>query len=89
MSRRRRELRQLTIDGGYVVDAAVDLQSTWGGRRKGAGRPKSRPDSKTVSVRLPMYLYKYLDKGAEALDLTVSELLRGLVEDHYNARNRV
>lgn len=89
MSRKRRELRQLTIDGGYIVEASKDLQSTWGGARQGAGRPRSRPDSKTVSVRLPMYLYEYLDKGAEALDLTVSELLRGLVEDHYNSRNRV
>lgn len=89
MSRKRRELRQLLIDGSYQVDAAIDLQESWGGARKGAGRPKSRPDSKTVSVRLPMYLYEYLDKGAKALDLTVSELLRGLVEDHYNARNRV
>lgn len=80
MSRKRRELRQLTIDGGYVVDAAVDLQSSWGGRRTGAGRPKAAAETKTISVRVPMSMAALINARAASCGQSVSSWLVELIK---------
>lgn len=80
MSRKRRELRQLLIDGSYEVDAAVDLQGTWGGARKGAGRPKTAPDTKTISVRLPMSMVPLITARAASCGQSVSSWLVELIK---------
>lgn len=80
MSRKRRELRQLTIDGGYVVEAVKDLQDTWGGRRKGAGRPKSRPDTVTISVRVPDTMAGLIRARAASCGQSVSAWLVDLIK---------
>ena len=60
MSRARTELQQLTIDGGHEVVAILDKQPTWGGRRKGAGRPKTSSSSHSVTIRLSEYSFRCL-----------------------------
>lgn len=80
MSRKRRELRQLTIDGGYVVDAAIDLQGSWGGRRKGAGRPKTAENTKTISVRVPVAMASLIDARAASCGQSVSSWLVDLIK---------
>lgn len=80
MSRKRRELRQLTIDGSYVVDAAIDLQSTWGGARKGAGRPKTAPDTKTISVRVPVAMAAEITARAAICGQSVNSWLVDLIK---------
>lgn len=84
MSRKRRELRQLTIDGGYVVDAAVDLQSSWGGRRTGAGRPKVAAETKTISVRVPLSLASLINARAASCGQSVSSWLVELIKFDLN-----
>lgn len=80
MSRRRRELRQLTIDGGYIVEASRDLQNTWGGRRNRAGRPKSRPDTVTISVRVPDTMAGLIRARAASCGQSVSAWLVDLIK---------
>lgn len=84
MSRKRRELRQLTIDGGYVVEASRDLQSTWGGRRKGAGRPKAAAETKTISVRVPVAMASYIESRAASCGKSVSSWLVDLIKFDLN-----
>lgn len=80
MSRRRRELRQLTIDGGYIVEASRDLQSTWGGARTGAGRPKTAAESKTISVRIPVAMASLIESRAASCGQSVSSWLVELIK---------
>lgn len=81
MSRKKRELRQLTIEGGYVVEASKDLQDTWGGRRKGAGRPKTAPDTATISIRIQASLAALIRAKAAASGQSVSKYLEELISD--------
>lgn len=64
MARKRTELQQLTIDGGYEVVATLDKQPTWGGRRKGAGRPKTSSNSHSVTIRMSAYDFHRLEDVA-------------------------
>lgn len=73
--RHRRELQQLTIDGGHEVVASLDLSPTWGGARKGAGRPKRDWQTRTISVRVPLVLYNAIIKVAEVRDETITQYL--------------
>lgn len=66
MSRHRRELQQLTIDGQPEVVATVDLSPRWGGKRAGAGRPRTAVRTTTMSLRLPVAIYNALCKVATA-----------------------
>lgn len=84
MSRKRRELRQLTIDGGYVVDAAIDLQGSWGGARKGAGRPKVAAETKTISVRVPVTMASLIAARAASCGQSVSTWLVDLIKFDLN-----
>lgn len=80
MSRKRRELRQLTIDGGYIVEASKDLQDTWGGARKGAGRPKVAAETKTISVRVPVAMASLITARAASCGQSVSTWLVNLIK---------
>lgn len=82
MSRKRRELRQLTIDGGYVVEAVKDLQDTWGGRRKGAGRPKVAAPTYNMSVRVSADLNWRIRVRAKMSGVSVSDYMRSVLEEH-------
>lgn len=79
--RKRRELRQLTMDGGYEVTAVKELQTTWGGKRPGAGRPKTAADSVTISVRVPAELRDLLLDRAHGMRQTLSEYLLQMIRD--------
>lgn len=79
MSRARTELQQLTIDGGHEVVAILDKQPTWGGRRKGAGRPRTSAEMHTVSFRVSSYSLECLRAAAAARDTTPSALVKKLV----------
>lgn len=72
MARARTELQQLTIDGGHEVVAILDKQPTWGGRRKGAGRPKTSSNSHSVTVRLSEYGFHCLEDIASIRGETVT-----------------
>lgn len=72
MSRARTELQQLTIDGGHEVVAVLDKQPNWGGRRKGAGRPKTSESSHSVTIRLPKFEYLRLKSAALIRSETVT-----------------
>lgn len=80
MSRKRRELRQLLIDGTYEVEAVKVLQDTWGGRREGAGRPKTRPDTVTISVRVPEAMAGLIRARAASCGQSVSAWLVDLIK---------
>lgn len=79
MSRARTELQQLTIDGGHEVVAILDKQPTWGGRRKGAGRPRTCAGTNTVSIRVSYYTFACLKAAAAAQDTTPSAIVKRLV----------
>lgn len=79
--RKRRELRQLTMDGGYEVEAVRELQTTWGGKRPGAGRPKTAADSVTISVRVPTELRSLLQARAMAAHQTLSDYLLQMIRE--------
>lgn len=79
--KKRRELRQLTIEGGHEVVASVDLSPTWGGKRKGAGRPKTAADSVTISVRVPSELRSLLQARASCMHMSLSEYLVQMIRD--------
>lgn len=79
MARARTELQQLTIDGGHEVVAILDRQPTWGGRRRGAGRPKTCLDSRTVSVRVSSYTWQCLEAAAAAQGVTPSCIVKRLL----------
>lgn len=72
MSRARTELQQLTIDGGHEVVAVLDKQPNWGGRRKGAGRPKTSRSSHSVTIRLSSYDFHRLEDVALIRSETVT-----------------
>lgn len=76
MARKRTELQQLTIDGGHEVVAILDKQPTWGGRRKGAGRPKTSDCSHAVTIRVSTHTLQCLKSAAAARDTTVSALVK-------------
>lgn len=77
--RHRRELKQLTIEGGAEVVASVDLSPSWGGARPGAGRPKTSADTTTISLRLPSSACRILDQIAEARGQSRTEYLRDTI----------
>lgn len=62
MSRKRRELQQLTIDGRVETVASLDMQPDWGGRRRGAGRPRTSDKVYTVTCRITAIDMALLDK---------------------------
>ena len=72
MARKRTELQQLTIDGGHEVVAILDKQPTWGGRRKGAGRPKTSSNSHSVTIRLSTFNFHRLEDVAIIRSETVT-----------------
>ena len=80
MSRARTELQQLTIDGGHEVVAILDKQPTWGGRRKGAGRPKTSKNSHSVTIRLSTYDFHCLEDVAIIRSETVTQVARHAVK---------
>lgn len=80
MSRARTELQQLTIDGGHEVVAILDKQPTWGGRRKGAGRPKTSRNSHSVTVRLSTYDFHRLEDVAIIRSETVTASARHAIQ---------
>lgn len=79
--RKRRELRQLTMDGGYEVEAVRELQTTWGGKRPGAGRPKTSEPTRTISIRVKEVLYDYLASRAARSHQTIGQYLVALIEE--------
>lgn len=52
-----------------------------GGRRKGAGRPKSQTPTIARTFRLPVELDNRLQLLALELDITVSKLIRKILSD--------
>lgn len=74
MSRARTELQQLTIDGGHEVVAILDKQPNWGGRRKGAGRPKTCEFQHKVTIRISSYTFACLKAAAAAQGSTPTAL---------------
>lgn len=84
MSRARTELQQLTIDGGYEVVATMDKQPTWGGCRKGAGRPKTSANSHSVTIRLTKYDYHRLQDVAEIRSETVTAAALHALRSYLN-----
>lgn len=81
MSRHRRELQQLTIDGGYEVVATLDLSPTWGGARPGAGRKKGDAKTVSISVRVPELVHLQLCTGARRSGVTVADFVRMLLDE--------
>lgn len=79
--RHRRELQQLTIEGGHEVVASLDLSPTWGGARPGAGRPKGSEPTRTISIRVKESLYNYLASRAARSHQTVGRYLVALIEE--------
>ena len=77
--RHLRELQQLTIDGGHEVVATLDLSPTWGGARKGAGRPSQGVKTKSVSVRLPLAVVNALGRVAKSRGQSNSEYLKDMI----------
>lgn len=77
----KRVLQQLTIDGQAEEVASIDLSPNWGGKRPGAGRKKSLPDTVTISLRLTMGEKKLLQSRAEAGGETLSSYLVRLIRD--------
>lgn len=78
--RRSRELLQLTIDGQPIVVATKDLQSTWGGKRKGAGRPSSGVPTYNMSVRVSADLNWRIRVAAKMSGQSVSDYIRSLLD---------
>lgn len=81
MSRHRRELQQLTIDGQPEVVATVDLSPSWGGKRAGAGRKRTAEPSKVVAVRLPRSIYQILERAACKYGVSPAAYIRDLLEE--------
>lgn len=79
--KKHRELRQLTIDGGHEVVASVDLSPTWGGKRKGAGRPKKIDRTVTISIRLSPVMRSLLQERASCMEMSLSEYLVQVIRD--------
>lgn len=79
--RHRRELQQLTIEGGHEVVASLDLSPSWGGARQGAGRPKGSEPTRTISIRVKESLYNYLASRAARSHQTVGQYLVALIEE--------
>lgn len=79
--RRRRELQQLTIDGNVEVVASVVLSPKWGGARKGAGRPKGKARTRTISCRISEELYNLMEIRACQTDQSISAYLSYLIEE--------
>lgn len=79
--RHRIELQQLTIYGPPEVVATLDLSPTWGGARKGAGRPKGVSNSDTISIRVPTELKSLLVARAAEYHMTLSEYLVQMIRD--------
>jgi len=81
MSRKHRELQQLTIDGNYEVVAVLDKQPDWGGRRRGAGRHRTSDKIYTVTCRITAIDMALLDKLAaersRPRSAIAAEILRG------------
>lgn len=78
--RKRRVLQQLTLDGSAVEVASLDLQGSWGGRRKGAGRPKVAIETKTISVRVPAAMASLINARAASCGQSVSSWLVELIK---------
>lgn len=78
--RRHRELQQLTIDGQPIVVATKDLQGSWGGKRKGAGRPSTGRSTKTISVRIPDTMVPLIKARSFSLGQSVSDWLIDLIK---------
>lgn len=79
--RHRRELQQLTIEGGYEVAASLDLSPSWGGARPGAGRPKGSEPTRTISIRVKESLYNYLASRAANSHQSIGQYLVALIEE--------
>lgn len=79
--RHRRELQQLTIEGGHEVVASIDLSPTWGGARPGAGRPKNQEQTVTISIRVPIGLRDLLLDRAHGMRQSLSEYLVQMIRD--------
>lgn len=84
MRRKRIELQQLLIDGSHEVVAVKDLQGTWGGARKGAGRPKTAAETKTISVRVPVSMVALINARAASCGQSVSTWLVELIKFDLN-----
>lgn len=74
MSRKKTVLQQLTIDGQPETVATLDLQPSWGGRRKGAGRPKTCEFQHKVTIRVSSYTFACLKAAAAAQGSTPTAL---------------
>lgn len=79
--RHRRELQQLTLDGGHEVVATLDLSPSWGGARKGAGRKKGDIKTVTISVRVPEVVHWQLRVGARGSGVSVADFVRMLLDE--------
>ena len=80
--RHRRELQQLTIEGGHEVVATLDLSPTWGGARAGAGRPRGSSKTRVISVRVSDELYQKVSERAQKSQKTVNQLLAAILEEY-------
>lgn len=79
--RKKRQLIQLQIDAPPVVMAERDLQPTWGGSRRGAGRKKGTRDTVTVSIRMTRPLKSLIDMRSQSAGVSTSEYLLRLIRD--------
>lgn len=81
MTRHKRQLQQLTIDGAPEVVAELDLSPKWGGKRPGAGRRKGVTQTVTISIRLTLAERKMLQSRAEHSGQTLSQYVVQLIRD--------
>lgn len=79
--RKKRQLLQLQIDAPPVVMAERDLQPTWGGARRGAGRKKGDSDTVTVSIRMSRPLKSLIEMRSQSAGMSTSEYLLRLIRD--------
>lgn len=85
MTRHKRQLQQLTIDGSVEVVAEVDLSPSWGGKRRGAGRPRTAEPSRVLALRLPASLYAELERSADRYGISPAAYLRELLTEDRGA----
>lgn len=59
----------------------MGINTQWGGRRPGAGRPRGE-SGKSIQVRLPAWAVDWLDAQAGNRAAVLTRLIRKLIEDN-------
>lgn len=65
----------------FMWEATMRAPKQRGGRRKGAGRPKSQTQTIARTFRLPVELDNRLQLLASELDVSISKLIRKILSD--------